>query len=76
MGIVIKHFTDYREAFRIFDKDGDGSITTQELDNVMRSLGQHAMADELIQMLAEIDSDGKLKLNYIICLEFVVVNPK
>lgn len=26
----------------------------------MRSLGQHAMADELIQMLAEIDSDGKL----------------
>lgn len=27
---------DYREAFRIFDKDGDGSITTQELDNVMR----------------------------------------
>lgn len=49
---------DYREAFRIFDKDGDGSITTQELDNVMRSLGQHAMADELRQMLEEIDSDG------------------
>lgn len=59
---------DYREAFRIFDKDGDGSITTQELDNVMRSLGQHAMADELRQMLAEIDSDG-MYLNLIHRLE-------
>lgn len=52
-------FVDYREAFRLFDKNGDGNITTQELGNVMASLGQHAMAKELKQMLDEIDSDGK-----------------
>lgn len=51
-------FPDYREAFRLFDKDGDGNITTQELDKFMRSLGQNAMADELRQMLRELDADG------------------
>lgn len=50
---------EYREAFRLFDKDGDGNITTHELDKFMRSLGQNAMADELRQMLRELDSDGK-----------------
>lgn len=57
---------DYREAFRLFDKDGDGSITTQELGSVMRSLGQYAMADELRQMLDEIDSDGKLSVAFVL----------
>jgi calmodulin len=29
------------EAFSLFDKDGDGNITTKELGTVMRSLGQN-----------------------------------
>lgn len=57
-----KNFSDYREAFRLFDKNGDGSITTQELGNVMRSLGQYAMAEELREMLLEIDLDGESSL--------------
>jgi len=31
---------EFREAFLLFDKDGDGTITTKELSTVMRSLGQ------------------------------------
>lgn len=49
---------DFREAFRLFDKDGDGSITKEELGSVMRSLGQYARGEELQEMLAEIDRDG------------------
>ncbi|XP_064610593.1 neo-calmodulin-like [Liolophura sinensis] len=49
---------ELREAFRLFDKDGDGSITTGELGTVMRNLGQYPSSDELEQMLTEIDIDG------------------
>lgn len=53
---------EFREAFRLFDKDGDGSITKEELGSVMRSLGQFARVEELQEMLSEIDADGLLLL--------------
>lgn len=31
---------EFKEAFRLFDKDHDGRITEAELGVVMRSLGQ------------------------------------
>lgn len=49
---------EFREAFRLFDKDGDGTITKEELGRVMRSLGQFARTEELQQMLQEVDIDG------------------
>ena len=30
---------EYREAFALFDKNGDGTITVTELGTVMKSLG-------------------------------------
>lgn len=51
--------TEFREAFRLFDKDGDGCITKEELGTVMRSLGQFARVEELQEMLQEIDVDGE-----------------
>ncbi|XP_053402127.1 neo-calmodulin-like [Mercenaria mercenaria] len=47
----------FREAFSLFDKDGDGTITADELGTVMRSLGQRPTEEELKKMMAEIDVD-------------------
>ncbi|XP_050089632.1 calmodulin [Anopheles aquasalis] len=56
---ISKHqMREFREAFRLFDKDNDGSITKEELGTVMRSLGQFARVEELQEMLLEIDVDG------------------
>jgi calmodulin len=49
---------DYEDAFTLFDKDGDGVITTKELGIVMRSIGQNPTDAELSDMIHEVDTDG------------------
>lgn len=51
---------EFKEAFSLFDKDGDGTITTKELGTVMRSLGQNPTEAELQDMINEVDADGRL----------------
>ncbi|PWA34446.1 EF-hand domain [Artemisia annua] len=48
---------ELKEAFSLFDKDGDGCITTKELGTVMRSLGQNPTEAELQDMNNEVDAD-------------------
>lgn len=48
---------EFKEAFQIFDKDGDGSITTNELGNVMRAFGQNPSEEEINLMIKEVDKD-------------------
>lgn len=48
---------EYKEAFALFDSDGDGTITTKELGVVMRSLGQTPTEAELKDMIAEVDAN-------------------
>lgn len=55
---------EFKEAFSLFDKDGDGTITTKELGTVMRSLGQNPTEAELQDMINEVDADGKC---YLFC---------
>ncbi|XP_011265206.1 calmodulin isoform X2 [Camponotus floridanus] len=62
---------EFREAFRLFDKDGDGTITKEELGRVMRSLGQFARAEELSTMLQEIDIDGDGNVSFEEFVEIV-----
>lgn len=56
--------TEFKEAFSLFDKDGDGTITTKELGTVMRSLGQNPTEAELQDMINEVDADGKFFFNW------------
>ena len=53
------YFLEFREAFSLFDRDGDGTITTVELGTVMESLGLNSDPDELNEMIREVDEDGK-----------------
>ena len=55
------NIAEFQEAFSLFDKDGDGTITTKELGTVMRSLGQNPTEQELQDMIKEVDVDGKSK---------------
>ena len=52
---------EFKEAFSLFDKDGDGTITTKELGTVMRSLGQNPTEAELQDMINEVDADGEFR---------------
>ena len=43
----------------MFDKNGDGTITTKALVTVMRSLGKNPTEDEIDDLINEVDTDGK-----------------
>jgi len=49
---------NYKEAFRMFDRNGDGSITTNELGSVMHSLGCRTTYFELESFVHQLDDDG------------------
>uniref|UniRef100_A0A8C6D035 EF-hand domain-containing protein n=1 Tax=Moschus moschiferus TaxID=68415 RepID=A0A8C6D035_MOSMO len=51
-----EQIAEFKEAFSLFDKDGDGTITGKELGTVMRSLGQNPTEAELQDMINEVDS--------------------
>ena len=55
---------EIKEAFRVFDKDGDGFITSTELRHVMANLGEKLTDDELDEMIGEADEDGDGKVNF------------
>ncbi len=59
-----EQITEFKEAFALFDKDGDGTITTKELGTVMRSLGQNPTEAELQDMVNEVDQDGSGSIDF------------
>ena len=49
-------------AFKVFDKDGSGTISSDELRNVLKSLGEDLTDTELDEMikLADVNGDGTI----------------
>ncbi|KAH7693497.1 CRE-TNC-2 protein [Aphelenchoides avenae] len=49
---------ELREAFRLYDKEGNGYINVSDLRSILRALDDNITEDELDEMIAEIDTDG------------------
>ncbi|CAM9399961.1 unnamed protein product [Ascophyllum nodosum] len=55
---------EINEAFKFFDKDGDGEVTPSELAEIMRGLGDK-LSDEEIELLVKVadkDGDGTISI--------------
>lgn len=59
-----EQISEFKEAFSLFDMDGDGTITTKELGKVLRSLGQNPSEADLQDMLNEVDTDGNGTIDF------------
>lgn len=55
---------EIRDAFRIFDKDGNGLISANELKQLMANLGEKLTDEELDEMMREADLNGDGHIDY------------
>ncbi|ELT88403.1 hypothetical protein CAPTEDRAFT_107528 [Capitella teleta] len=66
-------FPEYRDAFDLFDMDGDGTITVEEIYKVLQSLGRHTTKEEIEKILSGVDVDGHGSIEFP---EFIQVMKK
>ena len=52
------------DAFKVFDRDGNGLISAAELRHVMTNLGEKLSDEEVDEMIREADIDGDGHINY------------
>lgn len=55
---------EYREAFNLFDKDSNGSISASELTTVMKSLGLSPSETEIADLMNKVDQDGNHEIDF------------
>lgn len=52
-------FAEFKEAFLLFDRTGDGKISYSQCGDVMRALGQNPVNAEVLKVLGNPKSEGK-----------------
>ena len=59
-----EQIAEFKEAFSLFDKDGDGTITERQLGTVMRSLGENKSEAQVHDMIGEFDAEGEGTIDF------------
>ena len=54
---------DFRDAFSLFDKMGDGKIECSEIGDLLRALGLNPTESTVKKIVAEIDSTGQKRIS-------------
>ena len=62
--LTAEQIQEFRQAFDIIDRNGDGAITTDDLATVMRAIGQSPTSNELTDMIREVDADGNDTIDF------------
>ncbi|XP_076456528.1 neo-calmodulin-like [Babylonia areolata] len=63
-GLTQAEADELRDAFSMFDKNGDGKIGREELGAVLRALGRNPTKKEVDTMMSEADTDQSGYLSY------------
>ncbi|XGW28990.1 hypothetical protein V3C99_008641 [Haemonchus contortus] len=66
---VIRQLTEqeieeFKEAFMLFDKDGNGTMSTKELGIAMRALGQNPTEQQILEIINDVDIDGNGQVEF------------
>ena len=66
---------EFYVAFDWFDTDGSGTVDHEELGSVLRSLGQNPTAEEVADMMAEVDVNSAPLFSLLGLLRVFLVTP-
>ncbi|KAJ0260598.1 Calcium-binding protein CML24 [Hirschfeldia incana] len=56
--------SDLKEAFELYDLDGNGRISAKELHSVMKNLGEKCSVQDCRKMISKVDTDGDGCVNF------------
>jgi calmodulin len=73
LSIPPEQLEQYREAFKMFDNNGDGTIGIDEIRRALKKFGQDFTRKEVEEMIKELDVDGSGSLTFD---EFVTLMTK
>ena len=54
------YFPEFKEAFDLFDMNGDGHISAVELGKVLQAIGQNPTESTIKEVMKKADKDGQL----------------
>ena len=64
-GLSEDEIASYKQEFNSFDADGDGTISAEELSEVLRSMGDEVTEEEVRKVINtfDIDKNGTIEFN-------------
>jgi len=63
-GLSEEQIQSYRVTFALFDKNNDGTITTQEMTIAMRELGLNPSEQEVRKLIKDADTNADKKIDF------------